>query len=68
MQNKIKQLIEEAEQFSANKIDQIEEFRIKYLSKKGVVSTLFEEFRTIPNNEKKEVGQLLNQLKITLQN
>ncbi len=67
MQKKIKQLIEEAEQFSANKIDQIEEFRIKYLSKKGVVSTLFEEFRTIPNNEKKEVGQLLNQLKISLQ-
>ena len=67
MQNKIKQLIEEAEQFSANKIDLIEEFRIKYLSKKGVVSTLFDEFRTIPNNEKKEVGQLLNQLKISLQ-
>ncbi len=68
MRNKIEQLIEEAEQFSASKIDQIEKFRIKFLSKKGVVSALFEEFKTIPNNEKKEVGQLLNKLKTSLQN
>ncbi len=68
MQNKIKQIIKDAENFSANEIDKIEAFRIKYLSKKGVVSALFEEFRTIPSEEKKEVGQLLNQLKISLQN
>ena len=68
MQNKIKQIIKDAENFSANEIDKIEAYRIKYLSKKGVVSALFEEFRTIPSEEKKEVGQLLNQLKISLQN
>ena len=38
-------------------------FRIKYLGKKGVIGSLFEQFKSIPPEQKKEVGQVLNQLK-----
>ena len=68
MHDKIIQIIQDSENFTAETLEQIEEFRIKYLSKKGIVSALFDEFRTIPGDQKKEVGQLLNQLKISLQN
>ncbi|HZY80870.1 MAG TPA: phenylalanine--tRNA ligase subunit alpha [Cyclobacteriaceae bacterium] len=40
-----------------------EEFRLKYISKKGVVSQLFEELRNVPVDQKKAAGQLLNNLK-----
>ena len=42
---------------------QIEQFRIKYLGKKGVISDLFEQFKSVPNDQKKEIGQSLNRLK-----
>lgn len=42
---------------------EVEELRIKYLSKKGEISMLFNDFRTVPAESKKEVGQLLNALK-----
>lgn len=50
-----------------NKIDGIEQFRIKFLGKKGVMNDLFEVFKTIPNDQKREMGQLLNQLKTAAQ-
>lgn len=72
MKNKIAEYINE---ISATNIDQfkdkaveVEQFRIKYLGKKGVISELFEQFKTIPNDQKKEMGQLLNQLKVAAQN
>lgn len=40
-----------------------ESFRLKYLSKKGLISVLFEEFRNVPQDLKKETGNLLNKLK-----
>jgi len=43
--------------------DEVELLRMKYLSKKGLVSVLFDEFRNIPAEQKKEIGALLNQLK-----
>jgi phenylalanyl-tRNA synthetase alpha chain len=42
-------------------------FRIKYLGKKGVIGSLFEQFKSIPPEQKKEVGQVLNQLKVAAQ-
>lgn len=42
----------------------VEELRIKYLSKKGKVSELFNDFRHVANEEKREVGKKLNELKI----
>ena len=46
---------------------EVEELRIKYLSKKGEISMLFNDFRTVPAESKKEVGQLLNALKVEAQ-
>ena len=60
---KIKDLLHEISQVTASRIDELESFRLKYLSKKGIISDLFEEFRNVPVPDKKEVGQVLNQLK-----
>ena len=63
MKTKIQQLIEQVNSFSASTLDEAEALRIKYLSKKGEISTLFNDFRNVPNEEKREVGVLLNELK-----
>ncbi len=46
---------------------EVEQFRIKYLGKNGVMNQLFEQFKTVPNEQKKELGQALNQLKTAAQ-
>ena len=43
--------------------DEVEALRIKFLSKKGAITELFNEFREVPKEEKKELGQALNQLR-----
>lgn len=63
LQEKISALSAEIEGLSASTAQEVEELRIKYLSKKGAVSLLFNDFRTVPAEEKREVGQLLNNLK-----
>lgn len=63
MIDKIKKLSSEIENLTASSEQQVEELRIKYLSKKGLISQLFGDFRTVPNEMKREVGQLLNALK-----
>jgi phenylalanyl-tRNA synthetase alpha chain len=63
MREKIKDLISEISRVTAATNDELESFRLRYLSKKGLLSDLFDEFRNVANEEKKEVGQLLNQLK-----
>ena len=55
--------MDEVEKLSVENSEQIEALRIKYLSKKGEVTSLFNEFRTVAPEDKKEIGQLLNQLK-----
>jgi len=44
--------------------EHIENFRLKYLSKKGIVPQLFNDFKNVPPEKKKEVGQKINELKI----
>lgn len=63
MLEKINKLLEEVEEFAATTKEQVEEYRIKWLSKKGEVSILFDDFKTVPSDLKKEVGQKLNLLK-----
>ena len=48
---------------SVKNSEELELFRLKYLSKKGLLSALFEDFKDVPISEKKEVGQKLNLLK-----
>ncbi|HLN55773.1 MAG TPA: phenylalanine--tRNA ligase subunit alpha [Bacteroidales bacterium] len=63
MIEKIKKLVEEISSLTIVTPEELEAFRLKYLSKKGIIQDLFEEFRNVPSEEKREVGQLLNRLK-----
>jgi len=63
MLHNIDKLLEEARQFKAETKEEIEQFRIKYLGKKGALSDLFKNFKEVPAEQKKEVGQKINQLK-----
>ncbi|MCH8535257.1 MAG: phenylalanine--tRNA ligase subunit alpha [Flavobacteriaceae bacterium] len=63
MIQEIKSHIEEVEAFQSEDLQQIEEFRIKYLGKKGLMNDFFKAFKEVPNEEKKEFGKTLNQLK-----
>lgn len=63
MKEKITKLLSDIKAAHIENKAQLEEFRLKYLSKKGEISTLFEGFKQVPNEIKKEIGQLLNTLK-----
>ena len=59
----IKKHITEVEKFTATTKEELESFRIKYLGKKGLLTDFFAEFKNVPNEQKKEFGQTINQLK-----
>ena len=63
----IKTLIKEADEFSADSLSAVEDFRVKFLGKKGVLNDLFEAFKAVPSDEKKAYGQAINELKKTAQ-
>lgn len=63
MQDKIKQIQEEIRAFTVDNDEELENFRLKYLSRKGMIQELFKEFKDIPAEQKKEVGKALNTLK-----
>ncbi|MAE07582.1 MAG: phenylalanine--tRNA ligase subunit alpha [Bacteroidetes bacterium] len=67
MKERIGNLLKDVKAFNANNIEQLEDFRIKYLSKKGVITALFSDFKNVPPEQRKEIGQLINGLKITVQ-
>ena len=58
--NNIKSKIEN---YSGSSSEEIEIFRIKYVSKKSIVNDLFLQFKNMGSNEKKVIGKLLNELK-----
>ena len=63
MIDKIKEHIEEAKAFNTKNKEALENFRIKYLGSKGLLKELFAEFKNIPNDQKKDFGQVINTLK-----
>ena len=63
MKEKIEQILHEVKDFQAESKDALEEFRIKYLSKKGVIPALFADFKTVAPELRKEMGMMLNELK-----
>jgi len=67
MLSTIKELIAQANDFKANSTFELEEFRIRHLGKKGSLAKLFSDFKDVPNDRKKEVGQALNELKQAIQ-
>lgn len=67
MIEKIQNLMQEVAQLQAKDVQEAEALRIKYLSKKGVISMLMNDFRNVPADKKKEVGMKLNELKTAAQ-
>ena len=63
MLEKIKALKAEIENIRVSGMSEVEELRIKYISKKGLVSQLFDEFKNVQAEKKKEVGAAINELK-----
>lgn len=63
MLSKINSIIKEIEAFTTNSIEELEQFRIKYLGKKGEITNLFNDFKSVPNTEKREIGLKINELK-----
>jgi len=67
MKKKIEKLLEQVQLHKTEKMDELEQFRLKFLSKKGDINKLFAEFKTVPSEQRKEIGQLINELKKTAQ-
>lgn len=63
LKDKIADLLGQVEEMKAANAEEVEALRIKYLSKKGAITELFNEFREVPKEEKKELGQAINQLR-----
>ena len=63
MKEKIQDLIQELESIVLNSSDDIEQFRLKFLSKKGLINELIAQFRDVDASHKREIGQLLNIVK-----
>jgi phenylalanyl-tRNA synthetase alpha chain len=68
MLDKIARLSEEVNASSVNTLEEVETLRIKWLGKKGEITELFEAFKTVPPDQKKEFGQQLNVLKTSALN
>ncbi len=63
MIDRIDELIREIDALTADNAEELEQLRLKYLSKKGIVNDLMADFRSVPAEMKKEVGMKVNQLK-----
>ncbi len=63
LQDKIQQYTEDINLFATQKVDEIEQFRIKYLGSKGLIKEIFEEFKAASVEEKKSLGKVLNTFK-----
>lgn len=68
MINRINKIKAEVEGLSPKTAEEVEQIRIKYLSKKGELTALFNDFRNVSPEEKKTIGQEINNLKLGIQN
>jgi phenylalanine--tRNA ligase, alpha subunit len=63
MIDKIKEHIARVEAFATEKKEELEQFRIEYFGKKGLLNDFFAQFKEVPKEEKKDFGQIINELK-----
>jgi phenylalanyl-tRNA synthetase alpha chain len=63
----VEEHLQKVSSFIAENPEQLEQFRLDYLGKKGVMNQFFASFKTVPKDQKKEFGQILNQLKQSVQ-
>jgi phenylalanyl-tRNA synthetase alpha chain len=68
MKKELQNHLDSIKKFNSDKIDKIEDFKIKYLGRKGIVNDLFSKFKEVPIAEKKEMGLKINELKSLVQN
>ncbi len=61
--DKVKVILAEIENTNPSSAEETEQFRIKYLGSKNILKPLFGEIRNVPNERKKEFGQLVNSVK-----
>lgn len=64
MKEQIESIVADIQAYQIKDARSLEEFRIHFLGSKGIVKNLFGELKTVPNEQKREVGQLLNNLRI----
>lgn len=64
MKKRVEKYFEEVKNFTASKIDEVDEFKNKFFSKKnGLITEFFKEFKNVPAESRKELGTVLNNLK-----
>jgi len=63
IQTRINEYTAEINAFSASTAEEVEAFRLRFLVNKGIVRSLFEEFKTVSPEEKRVLGQVLNKFK-----
>ena len=63
MLEKIEELLKEVNNLKASNAEEIEQLRLKYLSKKGEITALMADFRNVAADQKKVVGMKINELK-----
>ena len=68
MLEKVNKLVEKVNGFTPNSEEELNNFRIEYLGKKGYLNDLFNLFREVPNKQKKDFGESINSLKYLVQN
>jgi phenylalanyl-tRNA synthetase alpha chain len=68
MLEKVNKLVEKVNVFTPNSEEELNNFRIEYLGKKGFLNDLFSAFKEVPNEQKKDFGAAINNLKVLVQN
>lgn len=63
----VESYLKKVSNFSASNSEELEQFRIEFLGKKGVMNSLFAAFKQVPPEQKKDFGQALNKLKQAVQ-
>ena len=68
MLDKVKLVLDEVLSFKPKNPEDLEQFRIQFLGKRGKMTNLFADFKKVPNDQKKDFGRALNQLKKAIEN
>jgi phenylalanyl-tRNA synthetase alpha chain len=63
MKTQIEAILQEINAYSISSAAELEAFRIKYLGSKGILKDLYAELKNVPNEQKREAGQLINNLR-----
>lgn len=67
MIEKINQLLKDVKTFTAENVDEVEQLRIRILGKKGELNKILADFKNVPNEQKPQIGKLINDLKTQVQ-